>query len=126
MRQVLELVGVLTAATLASCMLGVSESARNARLPIGVTLLDSDQEQCAGAVQLEESISDRELRTGLVLERGENATFAIEGDDEEEIEWTCVGESSSDSEAVDCPDETSHVRVTRAGTGDELLLECYG
>ena len=103
---------------------GPDQSALNARLPTGVTLLESDQERCAGDVQIEESSSG----TGLVLQRGQNATFRVRVDDDEEadVEWTCIGQASSDSEEIDCPTSTSHLRVTRAGSGDDLLLECYG
>jgi hypothetical protein len=102
------------------------EDARAARLPTGVTLLDSNREVCAGPV----AIDDRVIagaREDLVVQRGENATFQIDTDDDEnvEIRWTCVGDVTAEREAVRCPDETSHVRVTRA-TGNDFLLECYG
>lgn len=109
------------------------EDARAARLPTGVTLLDSNREVCAGPV----AIDDRGIagaREDLVVQRGENATFQIDTDtdtdtdDEDEnveIRWTCVGDVSAERDAVACPDETSHVRVTRA-TGNDFLLECYG
>ena len=69
-------------------------------------------------------------REDLVVQRGENATFQIDIDDEAEdenveIRWTCVGDVAAEREAVGCPDETSHVRITRA-TGNDFLLECYG
>ena len=104
------------------------EDARAARLPTGVTLLDSNREVCAGPV----AIDDRVIagaREDLVVQRGENATFQIDTDDEDEDEnvvgWTCVGDVTAERDAVRCPDETSHVRVTRA-TGNDFLLECYG
>jgi hypothetical protein len=90
-------------------------------------LLDSNREVCAGPV----AIDDRVIagaREDLVVQRGENATFEIDTDDEDEnleIRWTCVGDVTAEREAVRCPDETSHVRVTRA-TGNDFLLECYG
>ena len=34
--------------------------------------------------------------------------------------------ADTDRETVECPDETSHVRITRASTGNEFLFECYG
>ena len=107
------------------------EDARAARLPTGVTLLDSNREVCAGPV----AIDDRVIagaREDLVVQRGENAAFQIDidTDDEDEnenveIRWTCVGDVTAERDAVACPDETSHVRVTRA-TGNDFLLECYG
>jgi hypothetical protein len=104
-----------------------TDDARAARLPTGVTLLDSNREACAGPV----AIDDRVIvgaREDLVVQRGENATFQIDTDDEDEnleIRWTCVGDVTAERDAVRCPDETSHVRVTRA-TDNDFLLECYG
>jgi hypothetical protein len=104
------------------------EDARSARLPTGVTLLDSDRNECAGSVAIDESSIASARRSDLVIQRGQNAVFEIDVDDENdvEIEWTCVGAASTDRETVECPDETSHVRITRASTGNEFLLECYG
>ena len=42
------------------------------------------------------------------------------------MDWTCVGAADADRETIECPDDTSHVRITRGSTGDEFLLECYG
>jgi len=104
------------------------EDARAARLPTGVTLLESDRSECAGSVAIDERLVAGARRADLVIQPGQNAVFEIDAteDDDVEIDWTCVGTSATDEETVDCPDETSHVRVTRASTGDELLLECYG
>ena len=101
---------------------------RTARLPTGVTLLESDRNECDGSVALDESLLANARRADLVVQRGANATFEIDadGDDDVEIEWTCVGAADADSESVECPDSTSYVRITRASTGDEFLLECYG
>jgi hypothetical protein len=104
------------------------EDARAARLPTGVTLLDSDRNECAGSVAIDETSIASARRADLVIQRGQNAVFEIDVDDNEdvEIEWTCVGAADTDRETVECPDETSHVRITRASTGNEFLLECYG
>jgi hypothetical protein len=104
------------------------EDARSARLPTGVTLLDSDRNECAGSVAIDERSIASARRSDLVIQRGQNAVFEIDVDDEDEVEidWTCVGAANADRETVECPDETSHVRITRASTGDEFLLECYG
>jgi hypothetical protein len=100
---------------------------RSVRLPTGVTLLDSDRDQCAGSVALEESVVSNAVRSDLVIEPGENVTFAVDADPEDdvEIEWTCVGTASTDRNAVVCPDDTDYVRITR-GAGDDFVLECYG
>src|SRR5262245_16341533 len=103
------------------------EDARAARLPTGVTLLESKRETCSGPV----AVDDRVIagaREDLVVQRGENATFDIDAQDEDdnvEIRWTCVGDVAAEREAVRGPDDTSHVRITRA-TGNDFLLECYG
>jgi|SRR5688572_808323 len=102
------------------------EDAQAARLPTGVTLLDSNREECAGPVAIDDSLIAG-AREDLVVQRGENATFELDADQDEDvaIRWTCVGSASAERESVGCPEETSHVRVTRA-TGNDFLLECYG
>jgi hypothetical protein len=104
------------------------EDARSARLPTGVTLLDSDRNECAGSVAIDETSVAGARRSDLVIQRGQNAVFELDFDDDEdvEIEWSCVGTASSDRETAECPDATEYVRITRASTGDEFLLECYG
>lgn len=103
------------------------QDARSARLPTGVTLLDSSREECEGSVALDDSVMASARREDLVVQRGQNATFEIDVDADEdvEIEWTCVGTANTERETMECPDETSWVRVTRA-SGDDFLLECYG
>jgi hypothetical protein len=104
------------------------EDAAAARLPTGVTLLESDRNECEGAVAIEETAIASSRREDLVIQRGQNATFEVDFDNDEdvEIDWTCVGVADAERETVECPDETTHVRITRATTGDEFLLECYG
>jgi hypothetical protein len=104
------------------------EDARSARLPTGVTLLDSDRNECAGSVAIDESSIASARRADLVIQRGQNAVFEIDADDNDdvEIDWTCVGTADTDRETSECPEDTSHVRITRATTGNEFLLECYG
>jgi hypothetical protein len=104
------------------------DDARAARLPTGVTLLESDRNQCAGAVTIDDSSLASARRSDLVIQRGQNAVFEVDADanDDVEIEWTCVGEADTDRGSAECPDETSHVRITRDSTGNNFLLECYG
>ncbi|HEX7236268.1 MAG TPA: hypothetical protein VF405_04845 [Gammaproteobacteria bacterium] len=101
--------------------------ARNARLPTGVTLLDSNRDDCAGTVAIDDSVVAGARREDLVIQRGENATFEVRADDDDDvaIKWTCVGTANTERETVNCPDQTSWVRVTRAA-GNDFLLECYG
>ena len=122
---------VVTCASLASVMLvsgcAVSRSGSevdDARLPTGVTLLESERDECRGVIEIDQD-SVRGRSEGLVVRQGQNATFEI-GDDDEEIEWTCIGESSSERETMECPDDSTHVRITRGSTGDDFVVECYG
>jgi hypothetical protein len=107
---------------------GGDDDDRTARLPTGVTLLESDRNECEGSVALDESVVASARRADLVVQRGSNATFEIDADNDEdvEIEWTCVGASDTERNTAECPEETSHVRIMRASTGDEFVLECYG
>jgi hypothetical protein len=117
------------AALTAGCALTTTtDDDRTARLPTGVTLLESDRNECDGSVAIDERVVASARRADLVVQRGANATFEIDGDDDEdvEIEWTCVGASDTERNTTECPEETSHVRVMRATTGDEFVLECYG
>ena len=105
-----------------------NEDARTARLPTGVTLLDSDSNRCSGSVAIDERSIASARRSDLVIQRGQNATFTVDADaqDDVEIDWTCVGSANAERETAECPDDTSHVRITREATGDDFLLECYG
>ena len=104
-----------------------AQDARSARLPTGVTLLDSNREECAGSVAIDDSAIKSSRREDLVIQRGENATFEInaDSDDDVEVQWTCVGTANTERERVECPEDTSWVRVTRT-TGNDFLFECYG
>jgi hypothetical protein len=101
---------------------------RDARLPIGSTLLDSDRGLCAGTVAIDESSIVSASRSDLVVQRGQYATFEVDGDydDDIEIDWTCVGSTTAVEASSECPDDTEFVRVTRETTGNEFLLECFG
>jgi hypothetical protein len=101
--------------------------AGTARLPTGVTLLESDRAECEGSVAIDEGVIDSARRADLVIQRGQNATFEIDADrgEDVEIEWTCVGVADTERETLECPEDTSHLRVTRT-SGDEFVLECYG
>src|SRR5262245_57639049 len=83
---------------------GPSESSRYARLPTGLTLLDTDTGRCDGTVQVREEQRGRPDED-VVLKPGENATFEIRNDgDEDEIEWSCIGGERSVNQRIDCPD----------------------
>lgn len=120
------------AAVLATGCAATSETdadARPVRLPTGVTLLDSDRNQCDGSVAIDERAVTSARRSDLVVQRGQNAIIEVDADaddDDVEIGWTCVGSASAARNTAECPEETSHVRITRESTGDDFLIECYG
>ena len=103
------------------------QDARSARLPTGVTLLDSSREECGGSVAIDDSVIKSSRREDLVIARGQNATFEVDADSDDDvaIEWTCVGSAKTERERIECPEDTSWVRISRA-TGDDFLFECYG
>ena len=105
-------------------------SARPVRLPTGVTLLDSDRSQCDGSVAIDERAVSKARGSDLVLQRGQNAIIEVDADadadDDLEIGWTCVGSASAARKTAECPEATSHVRITRDSSGDDFLIECYG
>ena len=104
-------------------------SARPVRLPTGVTLLDSDRKECDGSVAVDERAVSKARRSDLVLQRGQNAIIEVDANsnnDDVEIGWTCVGSERTARNVAECPDETSHVRITRDSNGDDFLIECYG
>jgi len=105
---------------------------RYAKLPTGVTLLDTDTARCSGSVQVREEQNGHVHEQALVLAPGENATFPVDVRDGDRLSWSCVGDTRSGdtrsvtSNRVDCPDATSHVRISRRAEGSDLTLECYG
>ena len=122
MRKLFTFFCAATISALAGCATtsGSSDNA-TARLPTGVTLLESDQDRCAGVVHVDDG-SVRNSRE-VAIRPGQDAAFRV---DRDRIEWTCIGESSTDSDEVDCPERTSYVRITRPAAGEEFLVECYG
>jgi len=118
MRAITLCCGVLT--VLAGCATTGPTDETGARLPDGVTLLESTQDRCSGIVHVNEGPRGSDE---VVLRPGENASFRVS---DERIEWVCIGESSTSDDDIDCPDDTSYVRITRPSAGEQFLLECYG
>lgn len=105
---------------------GIGQETGNTGLPSGLRLLGSDERQCEGTVQVgDESLAGDGLGADFFVEPGQNATFEFR-DRGEDVEWACDGGASRDIERMSCPEGATHVRITRASVGDELLLECYG
>jgi hypothetical protein len=100
---------------------GLGEETGATRLPTGLRLLEADDAACLGTVQLLTGI--RAADEALRIAAGENATFRIEQD---EIAWACLDEQSAASETLECPVESTYVRITRGAAGQEILFECYG
>ena len=132
MQKLLTSCGLLLALSLlAGCAAttpGLGDQAGTTSLPSGLTLLDSDEGECDGTVQVGgDTIEDDGdgLQAELFVDPGENATFELE-EDYEEIEWACVGGDSPEVDSMRCPRGATHVRITRAAAGGELLFECYG
>ena len=107
-------------------------NARYAKLPTGVTLLNTDTGRCTGSVQVRAEQSGHVHERELVLAPGENATFPVDVRDGDRLSWSCVGDTRSgdtrtvSSNRVDCPEATSHVRISRRAEGSDLTLECFG
>lgn len=122
---------LLSLALLAGCATttpGLGEESGDEILPAGLTLLDSDEEECDGTVQVAEGGMEDDyegLEGESFVEPGENATFELEEDDED-IEWACIEDDESDVDEISCPAGATHVRVTRAADGGEVLVECFG
>jgi hypothetical protein len=107
-------------AVLAGCATTGPTDETGARLPDGVTLLESAQDRCTGIVH----VNGGPRSSGeIVLRPGENASFRVS---DERIEWVCIGEDSTNDDDLNCPDDTSHVRITRPAAGEQFLVECYG
>ncbi len=121
-------IGIVVFGALAGCATGSSggQSSLYSRLPTGVTLLDTDTGRCTGSVQVREEQNGKTRDQELLLKPGENATFAVDVGRGDELEWSCIGDTRSVNAEVDCPDATSHVRISRRADGADLALECYG
>jgi hypothetical protein len=105
---------------------GLGEEADMADLS-GMTLLGSDQAECEGVLQVDaDQDADEDFDDGRFVESGQNATFELD-DENENLPWACVGEDGDRaSDTLECPDNATHVRITRADDGGEVLFECYG
>jgi hypothetical protein len=121
--------GVLLVICAGCASTGGSADPRYARVPTGLTLLDSDKAgRCDGSVQVREQESGKSTDHELLLKPGENATFAVDTGDGDKISWSCIGagDTKSTSERIACPDLTSHVRVMRTADRGDVTTECYG
>jgi hypothetical protein len=101
-----------------------TDGARATWLPAGAMLVELERSRCDGTVRIDHDSIAGDRRSDLVLREGQNTVFPIDDDD---IRWTCVGDSDSDTEVAECPNDASHMRITRPAVGTEdVLFECYG
>lgn len=106
---------------------GLGTEAGPTSLPPGVALLESHESRCAGTVHIsEDSVASDGLRGVFFVDPGQNATYRLLGN---EVQWACIGEDYRDLSRMECPQGSTHVRVTRASEASEergMLFECYG
>jgi len=101
------------------CAASAQEAER--RLPDGVTLLGSDSAPCRDALMVEprsESADDDVTR----IRQGEFVVLEV---DDPNVGWVCLGDESS-SDTMECPGETTHVRISRSIDDEVVLFECFG
>ncbi len=81
----------------------------------GQSILESTTHSCDGTLR----VLMTEGTTALIR-AGQSAAFAAGRPD---VPWSCSGSGQAD---VECPQSTSHVRVSRAQTGDDVTFDCLG
>ncbi len=103
---------------------GLGEQAGTTRLPTGLTLLDSQKDQCAGNVQIDQgSVAARKPSRDLLVRPGEHGSFKVDSDD---LKWACIQGNAPNVQTLSCPERTQYVRLTRSEQGGSLLFECFG
>lgn len=94
------------------------------RLPNGVTLLGADSTPCRNTLILEprdERVQRRDDEEARVRE----GQFVVLEVDDPNLGWTCLGDSTR-SDTMECPQDTTHVRISRSIDDDIVLFECFG
>ncbi len=114
-------------AALAGCAhnaAGLGEQAGTVQLPTGLTLLNSEKDQCAGNVQMDQSsVVAPKLSANLFVQPGEHGSFKVQDDN---VKWACIQGNAPNVHTLNCPDKTQYVRLTRSEEGGGLLFECFG
>jgi hypothetical protein len=103
---------------------GLGEQAGTTDLPLGLALLDSTASDCDDSVHVgSSSVAGGRLGPQMFVEPGQNAAFRIS---ETTVVWACTDDDSSDFHEISCSEGATHLRVTRAVDGGDLLFECFG
>lgn len=87
-------------------------------LPHDAQVLKSDDTECDGVLMASGLKSDE---TAERVKEGDERTFKVQG---QNVPWTCLGEEGSRSGTMECPEQTTHVRITHEG--NVAKFECYG
>lgn len=103
---------------------GLGDDAGTTDLPLGLALLDSSDASCDDSVHIgSSSVAGGRLGPEMFVEPGQNASFRIT---EANVVWACTDDDSSDFNDIACSEAATHLRVTRAVDGGDLLFECFG
>ena len=103
---------------------GLGEEAGTAELPTGLTMITSAEAECGDSVHIGAGgLADARLGPELFVRPGQNATFRV---NESPVHWACIDDDSREFHELECSDDASFVRITRAQDGGEILLECFG
>ncbi|HEX6992723.1 MAG TPA: hypothetical protein VF339_01110 [Gammaproteobacteria bacterium] len=114
----------------AGAVAGCAASAQEVgtRLPNGVTLLGADSAPCADVLMIEPSGGGEDdapdLRDDDVARVREGQFVVLEVTDPN-VGWVCLGDPTR-SDTMECPSETTHVRISRNIDEDVVLFECFG
>lgn len=96
------------------------------RLPNGVTLLGADTAPCRDTLMIEPNVGARgDARLRDDEARVREGQFIVLEVDDPNVGWVCLGESTR-SDTMECPSETTHVRISRNVDDDVVLFECFG
>ena len=106
-----------------------TERTRAARLPTGMTLLESDRSRMRRVGDDRRKPRSRARDAAdLVIQRGQNATFEMDADADEDVEigWTCVGSPKRSATPPSVPTKRRTCASHAPRRVNEFLLECYG
>lgn len=88
-------------------------------LALGATLLQAEETECQGAL-----IASGIGRSGEEvhgIRAGEERLFSVA---DQVVPWACLGARTARSDVMECPNETTDVRISN--DGNVARFECYG